>query len=290
MNYRHRYHAGNFGDVFKHAILALLLEHLTAKDKPICYLDTHAGAGRYDLATIAAGKTGEWRGGALKVMALSDPPAALTPYLSVLRRMNPAGGVIRWYPGSPWLARELLREQDRLLLVELHPEDARVLTAIFADDRRARVHPIDGYVALKSFLPPSPRRGLVLIDPPFETTDEFARIVRGLAAAHRRWATGVFAIWYPIKHRAPIETFHRDLVGLGIPNVIAAELWLRPPQDAGQLNGCGMVIVNPPWRFDVILGELLPALRATLSSERGAGAQAMTLSEPLSKKPARAAE
>lgn len=260
MNYRHAFHAGNFVDVMKHAALALVLEHLKAKEQPFCVLDTHAGIGRYDLWSEPAQRTGEYRDGILKVSR--DPLPDLAPYLNVVRAMNGGGPHVRWYPGSPGLAQALLRPQDRLVLCELHPEDAKTLAAAFADDARVQVQEADGYIALKALLPPKERRGCVLIDPPFEVTDEFERIVRGLGHAHRRWATGIYVIWYPIKHRGPVQVFHDALKAGGIRRILVAELLLRGDTDPDQLNGSGLAIVNPPWRLEESLSRLLPALLA----------------------------
>jgi 23S rRNA (adenine2030-N6)-methyltransferase len=260
MNYRHAFHAGGFTDVMKHATLALILEHLRAKDAPFCVVDTHAGVGRYDLWSEPAQRTGEYRDGILKVVR--DSPAELAPYLDVVRAMNDGGRHVRWYPGSPGLAQALARPQDRIALLELHPEDAHTLAVSFADDARIHVQQADGYLGLKALLPPKERRGLVLIDPPFEVTDEFARIVRGLGHGHRRWATGIYLVWYPIKHRGPVKAFHDALAASGIRKILVTELLLRPDTDPDRLNGSGLVIVNPPWRLDAALERLLPALLA----------------------------
>jgi 23S rRNA (adenine2030-N6)-methyltransferase len=271
VNYRHAYHAGNFADVVKHAALALVLEHLAAKDKPLAVLDTHAGIGRYDLAAIEAEKTGEYRDGILKV--LDQPHPALAPYLRVVAALNAQGGPgrmePRYYPGSPELIVRLTRPQDRIQLVELHPDDAASLAASYAGDRRVAVYGEDGYAALKALLPPQPRRGLVLIDPPFEVTDEFARLARGLRHAHRRFATGTYLLWYPIKARAPVAAFHGELAQGDIRRITVAELLLRPDDDPERLNGCGLVMVNPPWRLTETLAELLEWLRDRLAPQRG---------------------
>ena len=174
MNYRHLYHAGGFADVFKHVVLSLVLRRLAEKDTPFCVLDTHAGIGRYDLETPAAQKTGEYRQGIAKVLLAKDAPAELGPYLDLIRALNP-GGALRWYPGSPLVEQRLTRPQDRLVLMELHPEDARTLKRSFAGDPRVGVHHEDGYLGVKAFLPPKERRGLVLIDPPYEERDELAQ-------------------------------------------------------------------------------------------------------------------
>lgn len=261
MNYRHAYHAGGFTDVVKHAAMALIIERLKAKPAPFCVVDTHAGIGRYDLWSEPAQKTGEYRDGILRVLP-PPTPEQLAPYLDVVRAMNGGGREIRWYPGSPELARALLRRQDRLVLLELHPEDARLLARNFAGDGRVQVHHADGYVGVKAFLPPPERRGLVLIDPPFEVRDEFTRLGRGLRHGHRRWSTGIYAAWYPIKHRAPVRAFHDDLVASGIRRILVAELLRRPDDDPERLNGTGLVVINPPWRLDQALASLLPQLLA----------------------------
>lgn len=260
MNYRHVFHAGGFTDVIKHAALSLVLDHLKQKEQPFCFVDTHAGIGRYDLWSEPAQRTGEYRAGILK--AIRDPLPELGPYLDVVRAMNGGGPHVRWYPGSPGLAQALMRPQDRIVLCELHPEDARTLAAAFADDPRVHVQEADGYIGLKALLPPKERRGCVLIDPPFEVTDELERIVRGLGHAHRRWATGIYLVWYPIKHRGPVKAFHEALAASGIRRILVAELLLRADADPDQLNGSGLVVVNPPWRLADSLARLLPALLA----------------------------
>jgi 23S rRNA (adenine2030-N6)-methyltransferase len=274
LNYRHSYHAGNFGDVVKHAALALVIERLKAREKPFCVLDSHAGAGFYDLAGPAQ-KTGEYQTGILPLLKERRPPAPLAPYLALVRARNPGmkadGSDLRWYPGSPQIARDLMRAGDRLILVELHPEDAAILKERFAGDRQVAVHLGDGYHALRGLLPPEPRRGLVLIDPPFERKDEFARLLAGIKAAHKRWPTGHFLIWYPIKHRAPVRAFHAALKRCAMPGTLAAELLIRADDDPERLNGCGLVAVNPPWRLaddlDALLAWLVPRLK------RGPGAR-----------------
>jgi 23S rRNA (adenine2030-N6)-methyltransferase len=195
--------------------------------------------------------------------------------------MNRGGADLRWYPGSPRLALDLMRPQDRLMLLELHSEDARTLAGLFAGDARASVHNADGYMGLKAFLPPKQRRGLVLVDPPFERKDEFARLARGLRHAHRRWATGQYLLWYPIKARPPVAAFHDELKASGIVRILIAELLLHPATDPERLNGCGLVLVNPPWRMDSALSSVLPKLADIFGAARGAGARVEWLvSEP----------
>lgn len=277
MNYRHAYHAGNFADVVKHAVLALLVERLKSKEAAFRVLDTHAGLGRYDLRSVPAQKTGEFRSGIGRLLEHDprDLPAELKPFLGAVRALNGganfSAAALRWYPGSPRLVRSLLRRQDRLQLFELHPEDAASLEALFARDRQVSVQQTDGYIGLKAALPPPERRGLVLIDPPFEKRDEFERLARALRQAHRRWATGQYLLWYPIKDRAPVRAFHDALRSAGIPRILIAEFLLRPDDDAERLNGCGLVLVNPPWKTEEALQALLPPLATLLGAREGGG-------------------
>jgi len=262
MNYRHIFHAGNFADVFKHVVLSLLLKSLHRKDAPFCYLDTHAGAGRYDLDSAAARKTGEFKDGILRLWQ-AEPLPDFTDYLAAVRAVN-ASDALRYYPGSPAVAGFFLRPRDRMVLLELQPEECAQLKAQFAGDRRVTVLEQDGYAGLKALLPPKERRGLVLIDPPYEAEDEYARVVEGLRRAHARWDSGIYALWYPVKNRPPVERFHRALVSTGIRKMLLAE-FAPYPEDAGfRLNGCGLVVINPPWQLDEVLRLLLPRLLQVL--------------------------
>lgn len=290
MNYRHAYHAGSFADVVKHAVVALAVERLKAKDAPFCVIDTHAGIGRYDLAATAARKTGEYETGIARLWARDRDslPAELGPYLGAVKALNggaPETTSLRWYPGSPRLVRSLLRRQDRLVALELHPEDAAALSRLFQRDPQVTVREGDGYAALKALLPPKERRGLVLIDPPFEDKDEFARVVDSLRGAHRRWATGHYVIWYPVKDRAPVAAFHEALKATGIARILVAELLLRPADDAGRLNGTGLILVNPPWPLEDRLRALLPALADLLGAEPGGGTRVEWLVPEVPRKP-----
>lgn len=273
MNYRHAYHAGNFGDVVKHAVLVLVARALTAKPKPLVVIDSHAGIGAYDLAGAEAQKTGEARHGIARLLAAAEPPALALPYLDLVRRFDPtgagAGAEPRRYPGSPRLARALLRPGDRLALVELHPEDATRLRAAFRGDPQVVVHRRDGYEALRALVPPKERRGLALIDPPFEVPGEAERLVRCLTAVHRRWPTGCLLVWYPIKDRAPADRLHAALTATGIPHVLAAELTVWTALDPTRLNGCGLILVNPPWRVPEQIAALLPGLQPILARDGG---------------------
>ncbi|GAB4185674.1 MAG: 23S rRNA (adenine(2030)-N(6))-methyltransferase RlmJ [Thalassobaculales bacterium] len=260
MNYRHAYHAGNPADCLKHAVLALLVRAFRDKDKPFYVLDTHAGIGLYDLAGEEAGRTGEWVDGIARLLKAPDPPAALAPYLEQVRALNPEGG-LRWYPGSPLIARRHLRGGDRLVLCELHAEDRAALAARFAGDRQVKVHQLDGYLALKSFLPPVERRGLVLVDPPFERRDEFAALARGAGEAFRRFATGCYALWYPIKEPGEVARFHAGLPRLPAEKSLVAEVMFGR---ARSLPGTGLAILNPPYRLGEALATLLPFIAAQL--------------------------
>lgn len=265
MNYRHAYHAGNFADVLKHVVLALVIEHLKRKPAPFRIIDTHAGSGRYALDSEEAGKTGEWEGGIGRFLGpgvgpLPAPIAGrLRPYLDAVRREN--GGLdFRIYPGSPLIARRLMRADDMLVANELHPEEHARLKAAVGRDRRVKVLALDGWLALKAQLPPKERRGLILIDPPFEEDRELERMVDGLAEALRRFATGVYVAWYPIKDPKPVARFHRAVAAVAGPKVLRVEVLLRRPVNLERLNGCGLLVVNPPHTLRGDLALLLPEI------------------------------
>jgi len=271
MNYRHAFHAGNAGDCLKHALLVWLLRALGRKEAGYAVLDTHAGAGRYDLTCGPAERTGEWRSGIARL--LDDPPEALGDYVRTVQALD-------LYPGSPALVRALLRPQDRLAACELHPEDAVALRRLFARDRQVAVHHRDGWEALGALLPPPERRALVLIDPPYESPGEFDRLAAGLRAAHGKFPTAVYAAWYPIKHRAPVRAFHDALRQGGLADVVAAELLLREPLDPARLNGSGLLVVNPPWRFEAEAGPILAALLDRLGDrEPGEGTALLRIAD-----------
>ncbi|AZO58763.1 MAG: 23S rRNA (adenine(2030)-N(6))-methyltransferase RlmJ [Mesorhizobium sp.] len=270
MNYRHAYHSGNFADVVKHAVLSRLVEYLKQKDKAFRVIDTHAGIGRYDLASVEAGKTGEWQGGIgrLSEAALEPRTAALLqPYLEAVRLENPDGG-LRRYPGSPLIVRHLLRQQDRLTAIELHSEDAARLKAVFAGDIQTRVIELDGWLALGAHLPPKEKRGLVLVDPPFEEEGEFQRLVENLRRAHRRWPGGIYALWYPIKDRKAVAAFRAALKETGIPKLLDIGFEIRPASSEPSLDGSGLLVVNPPFTLEAELRLMLPALHGVLAVEQ----------------------
>ncbi|MDX8454439.1 23S rRNA (adenine(2030)-N(6))-methyltransferase RlmJ [Mesorhizobium sp. VK9D] len=267
MNYRHAYHAGNFADVVKHAVLARLIEYLKQKDRAFRVVDTHAGIGRYDLASLEAGKTGEWQGGIGRLIeAALEPRAAalLQPYMEAVRAQNPGGG-LKHYPGSPLIVRHLLRGQDRLTAIELHPQDAARLNSVFAGDFQTRVIELDGWLAPGAQLPPKEKRGLVLMDPPFEEEGEFSRLVEALRKAHRRWPGGIYALWYPIKDRKAVTAFRAALKETGIPKLLDIAFEIRPTSGEPSFDGSGLVVVNPPYTLEGELQLMLPALHKVLA-------------------------
>lgn len=274
MNYRHAFHAGNFADVFKHTLLIGLLEALRAKPAAFCYVDTHAGRGLYDLRGEEAGRTREAADGVQRLLAAGELPAALRDYLDRVRAVAAdahADGEIVYYPGSPLLARALLREQDRAILCELQEDEAAALRAALHGDARCAIHRRDGYAALKALLPPPQKRGLVLIDPPFEAqAGEYAAIQEALGEAFRRWPNAIYAIWYPIKRREAIAPFHRWLRGAHA-GVLVAELLIHADHSPLRLNGCGAAIVNPPWQFDHAIEAWLPAAQRLLAADPAGG-------------------
>lgn len=272
MNYRHAYHAGNFADVMKHSALALVIEHMKQKEKPFFLLDTHAGTGLTDLHGEEAQKTGEFHDGIARIMAEAAPHPALTPYLAALTRLGCIGPSPSSYPGSPLIARELARDGDRFAFCELHPDDAASLKALFSRDPQVSVHEMNGYTALRAMLPPKERRGLVLIDPPFEARNEFDTLLEGLADATARWATGTYLIWYPIKDPSVSGAFLDALERSGPAKTLMAELYIRAV-DPARMSGCGLVIVNPPWTLKDTLADLYGWLAERLAQGPGARAR-----------------
>ena len=266
MNYRHAFHAGNFADVFKHAVLCRILHHLREKPAALRVVDTHAGAGLYDLAGPEAVRAGEWHDGIEKLMQADLPDAAaalLAPYLEVIGALN-SRDRLRTYPGSPAIARAWLRPQDRMIACELEPHAARALASNMRGDNRIKTLAIDGWTALSAYVPPVERRGLVLVDPPFEEPADFRRLAQGLADAHRKWATGIYVLWYPIKDRGEPDALAKRLRRTGLAKTLRAELIVAPMHDPSRLNGCGLILVNPPWKLADELAVLLPVLAKVL--------------------------
>lgn len=269
MNYRHAFHAGNFADVFKHIVLVRVLIHLARKDAPFRVIDTHAGIGRYDLTRDEASRTGEWRAGIGRLM--QNPPGGaagelIAPYLDLVREDNPA---LKFYPGSPAIAQSLCRAQDRMIFCELHPDDYAMLRRNVGRDRRAKTAEVDGWTALKAYLPPKERRGTVLIDPAFEQPDEFRRLADGLQEACRRWATGIYLLWYPLKDREEVRLFERRIAGLQISKILHVEFDVGAQPKNEALHACALMIVNPPWPLEDELKTILPALARALGNAKG---------------------
>jgi 23S rRNA (adenine2030-N6)-methyltransferase len=293
MNYRHAYHAGNFADVMKHIVLTRVIEHLKRKAKPFRYVDTHAGVGMYDLSGDEAQRSGEWRRGigmTLKpgelvpkgVQAGSELADLLTPYFDVLRSVN--GGArndegeigaavqgLRFYPGSGLFASKLMRADDRLVLNELHPDDGRALRRTVVRDERVRTLELDGWMTIKSVLPPKERRGVLLVDPPFEVAAEFKRLETALDDATARFATGVTLLWYPIKEGGAAAAFLKRMTNSGHSRLLAAELLIRHRDTAQGLNGAGLLIHNPPYGLDEQISTILPWIANCLELQPGSG-------------------
>jgi len=269
LSYRHGFHAGSFVDVHKHVALVLLLLHLQRKETPFCFLDTHAGAGLYNLRSRFAQKNREFESGIARLRECKAPPSAVAAYLDVVAAVN-APGESHYYPGSPLIARRLLRPQDRLVLVELHSTEAPVLKAGFRGDAQVAVHHRDGFEALPALVPPRERRGLVLIDPSYEQEGEFERVVETLKVAWRRWPTGVYAVWYPVQRRQPLGRFRQMLRTSGAHSILMNELRVAPDTIPNRLAGSGLVVVNPPWEFAQELREAVIWLEPLLSQERHA--------------------
>jgi 23S rRNA (adenine2030-N6)-methyltransferase len=269
MNYRHGFHAGNFAEVVKHAVLARVITQLWAKPAAFRVIDTHAGPGVTQLTGPQASRTGEWRRGIERLLAAKPTSAVsdlLAPYLDVIAGMNPDGRLAA-YPGSPALVRAWLRPQDRLVACELEPDTAARLAHHMRGERSVKVVTIDGWTALGAYVPPKERRGAVLIDPPFEVPGEFGRIADGLQRAHRKWPTGIYLMWYPIKDVGETDAFARRLASLGIAKMLRAEVSVAPAaQD--RLSGTGLIVVNPPWVLENELAVLLPALASSLADDR----------------------
>ena len=282
MNYRHAFHAGNFADCMKHALLVWLVGALQRKPAPIFVLDTHAGTGGYDLTAEDATRTGEAEAGIQRL--LTDPPPALAEFVGLVRRFQDGTGPHlgtrmapnHLYPGSPLLIRALLRPDDRLACCELHDQDYPALHRLFARDPQTATHHRDAWEALGALLPPKQKRGLVLIDPPFEAPDEFDRLARGLSTGHARFPTGVFAAWYPIKRVAAVRAFHHAMQATGLRDIVTAELLLREPLDPARLNGCGLLVINPPYRFEAEAQPLLQALLSRLDGVEPGAATTIT--------------
>lgn len=257
MNYRHIYHAGNFADVMKHLAMALVLDHLKKKEAPFCVIDAHGGIGRYDLKSVQAQKTMEWEVGIGRFAGLDNMPDDFTLYYGQVRNDMAQG----FYPGSPRIAAGMLREGDRLIANELHPEDHETLKETLHRHRNARVTHLDAYECIRGNIPPKEKRGLVLIDPPFEKTDEFQTLIRQMEEWKRRFPTGIFMIWYPIKAHLAVDEMKRAAISLGLHRTWCVETLLHPRRSEGTFNGCGLILFNAPYQVPERYEAMLPFLR-----------------------------
>ncbi|OTQ74303.1 MULTISPECIES: 23S rRNA (adenine(2030)-N(6))-methyltransferase RlmJ [unclassified Gilliamella] len=267
LSYRHSYHAGNHADVLKHIVLTLCINSLKEKEKPFLYLDTHSGAGRYLLQSEHSEKTGEYLSGINLIWQQSETPELLNTYLSVLKRYNPFDN-LKYYLGSPLIAKQLLREQDKINLTELHPTDYPLLRQEFSKDKRARVLREDGFSQLKSKLPPESRRGIVLIDPSYEIKDDYQKIPKALLEAYKRFATGIYLIWYPVVSRTQTQKMIDEIVNLGIKKISQFEFAIKPDNNQKGMTASGMIVINPPWKLQQQMQTIMPWLKNTLDTEK----------------------
>jgi len=269
MNYRHAFHVGNFADVFKHIILSRIIVYMQRKEKAFRIYDTHSGPGFYDLSSTESGKTNEWQDGFGKIQKAYVPEnlkKIVAPWLEAVEAATDG-----YYPGSPKISRHLMRKQDRLSLYELHPEDFLSLKDLFSNDYQSKVFNLDGWLATGAHLPPKEGRGLMLIDPPFEDGHDFDRMIDAMEKARKRWSGGTMALWYPVKNRFHTDEWLGTLKSLQFPDTLNAEIYIREPRPASSLNGCGMVIVNPPFTLEKELKHLLPWLADVMSQGKGFG-------------------
>ena len=271
LSYRHAFHAGNHADVLKHLVLVQLVRYLAQKDKPFWVIDTHAGAGLYALDTGYATQNAEYESGIARLWDRTDLPAPLLDYMALVKRINP-DGTLKLYPGSPLIAQALLREQDRLRLFELHPTDNEILQENFAaDTRRVLIQKADGFSALKALLPPPPRRALVLIDPPYEEKQDYQRVITALREGLKRFANGVYAVWYPQLQRIETRQLPLQLKQLEVKSWLHVALSVQTPGAEGfGMHGSGMFILNPPWTLHAELKQLMPYLVKVLGQDEGA--------------------
>ncbi|MGF1742578.1 23S rRNA (adenine(2030)-N(6))-methyltransferase RlmJ [Vibrio profundum] len=268
LSYRHSFHAGNHADVLKHIVQSLILNSLSEKDKPFVYHDTHSGVGRYDLQHEWSEKTGEYKLGIARLWkneALSEP---VRSYLAAVEALN-SNDELRYYPGSPRIAKAHLRPQDRMVLTELHPSDHPLLEQEFHRDRQVKIFKEDGFQRLKASLPPKERRGLVLIDPPYELAKEYRDVVQAIYQSYKRWATGIYAIWYPVVNRCDIDDMLDGLKALGVRNILQIELGVSPDTNERGMTASGMIVINPPWKLEQQMKTILPLLKQTIAPASG---------------------
>ena len=267
LSYRHSFHAGNHADVLKHIVLMLILENLKLKDKGFYYLDTHAGVGRYQLSSDEAGKTGEYKEGIGRLWERTDLPEEISRYVDLIKHLNFGAKTLRYYAGSPLIAAQLLRPQDRALLTELHPRDFPLLRNNFKEFKNISVKCDNGFQQLKATLPPKERRGLVLIDPPYELKEDYDLVVKAAEEGYKRFATGTYAIWYPVVLRQQTKRIFKGLQASGIRKILKIELAVRPDSDQRGMTASGMAVINPPWTLENQMKAMLPYLVKTLVPE-----------------------
>jgi 23S rRNA (adenine2030-N6)-methyltransferase len=267
LSYRHSYHAGNHADVLKHIVLTLCINALKEKEKPFLYLDTHSGAGRYLLQSEHAEKTGEFLSGVNLIWQQSEIPELLNTYLSVLKRYNPFDD-LKYYLGSPLIAKQLLREQDKINLTELHPTDYPLLRQEFSKDKRAKVLREDGFAQLKSKLPPESRRGIILLDPSYEIKDDYKKIPKTLFEAYKRFATGIYLIWYPVVSRTQTQKMISEIINSGIKRISQFEFAIKPDNNQKGMTASGMLVINPPWKLHEQMQTIMPWLKSILDKDK----------------------
>ena len=267
LSYRHSFHAGNHADVLKHIVLMLILENLKLKDKGFYYLDTHAGVGRYQLSSDEAEKTGEYKEGIGRLWERTDLPEEISRYVDLIKHLNFGAKTLRYYAGSPLIAAQLLRPQDRALLTELHPRDFPLLRNNFKEFKNVSVKCDNGFQQLKATLPPKERRGLVLIDPPYELKEDYDLVVKAAEEGYKRFATGTYAIWYPVVLRQQTKRIFKGLQASGIRKILKIELAVRPDSDQRGMTASGMAVINPPWTLENQMKAMLPYLVKTLVPE-----------------------
>jgi 23S rRNA (adenine2030-N6)-methyltransferase len=268
LSYRHAFHAGNFADVLKHSVLTLVLDYMTRKEKGFTYVDSHAGAGMYSVNSDYAQKTGEYQQGIAKLLNCPALPTQLQPYIELIQSFNP-DMALTYYPGSPGIARQLMRRQDSAHLFELHPTDSQQLQAYCQGWRKAFVKQQNGYQGVLSLLPPPSRRGVVLIDPPYEIKSDYQAAVQTIIDAYKKFPTGSYLLWYPVVNRSYIEQMQQQFTNSAIRNVLQLELCMRPDNDQFGMTGTGLFIVNPPWQLAEQMQTVLPFLTTELANNSG---------------------
>jgi 23S rRNA (adenine2030-N6)-methyltransferase len=268
LSYRHSFHAGNHADVVKHIVQSLILDALKQKDTPFVYHDTHSGVGRYDLTHEWSEKTGEFKQGIAKLWQQNNLPEEMLCYLNAVKDLN-SDGELRYYPGSPRVGRAQLRDQDRMVLTELHPTDFPLLLQEFRGDRQVRMYKEDAFEKLKASMPPKERRGLVLIDPPYELAKEYRDVVNAIKESHKRWETGIYAIWYPVVNRFDSSDMINGLKKAGIRKILQIELGVSPDTTERGMTASGMIVINPPWKLESQMQAILPFLQQAIAPESG---------------------